>query len=167
MIVGVLTTCHTQYTWDRNICIFLFNRTLEVFVTYLTGALYVHPLWSYKHQHDNRVRSQPFVACQNTIVKVKLSRHRPEQAQRAQSFILSWHRHKKGVGGQYHAPAVLPPGKTRYPLCRRLGGSQGRSGRVRKISLPPGFFFFRPRTVEPVASRYTDWATRPPQNTII
>ena len=36
---------------------FLFNRTkLQVFVTYLTGALYVHPLWFYKHQHDNRVR---------------------------------------------------------------------------------------------------------------
>jgi hypothetical protein len=66
MIVGVLTTCHTQYTWDRNICIFLFSRTtLQVFVTYLTGALYyVHPLWFYKHQHDNRVRSKLFVACQ-------------------------------------------------------------------------------------------------------
>ena len=45
MIVGVLTTCHTQYTSDSSICIFLFNRTtLQVFVTYLTGALYVHPL---------------------------------------------------------------------------------------------------------------------------
>ena len=42
MIVGVLTTCHTQYTWDRSICFFLFNRTtLQVFVTYLIGALYV------------------------------------------------------------------------------------------------------------------------------
>ena len=40
-----------------------------------------------------------------------------------------------GVGGQ-HAPAALPPGKTRYPLYRRLGGPQGRSGQVRKISLP-------------------------------
>ena len=41
MIVGVLTACHTQYTWDSSICIFLFNRTtLQVFVTYLTGALY-------------------------------------------------------------------------------------------------------------------------------
>jgi len=65
MIVGILTTCHTQYTWDRNICVFLFNRTtLQVFVTYLTGALYVQPLWFYKHQHDNRVRSKLFVACQ-------------------------------------------------------------------------------------------------------
>ena len=65
MIVGVLTTCHTQYTWDRSICIFLFNRTtLQVFVTYLTGALYVNLLWFYKHQHDNRVRSKLSVACQ-------------------------------------------------------------------------------------------------------
>jgi hypothetical protein len=40
------------------------RTTLQVFVTYLTGALYVHPLWFYKHQHDNRVRSTLFVACQ-------------------------------------------------------------------------------------------------------
>ena len=65
IIVGVLTTCHTLYTSDRSICIFLFNRTtLQVFVTYLTGALYVHPLWFYKHQHDNRVHSKLFVAYQ-------------------------------------------------------------------------------------------------------
>ena len=35
-----------------------------------------------------------------------------------------------GVGGQRHAPATLPPVKTRYPLYRRLGGPQGRSGRM-------------------------------------
>jgi len=65
MIVGVLTTCHKQYTWDRSIGVFLFNRTtLQVFVTYLTGSLYVHHLWFYKHQHDNRVRSRLFVAGQ-------------------------------------------------------------------------------------------------------
>ena len=63
--VGVLTTCHAQYTSDRGICIFLFNRTtFQVIATYLTGALYVHPLWFYKHQHDNRVRSKLFLACQ-------------------------------------------------------------------------------------------------------
>jgi hypothetical protein len=37
---------------------------------------------------------------------------------------------------------TLPPGKTRYPLYRRLGGHQGRSGRVRKISPPPHRDFF-------------------------
>ena len=60
-----------------------------------------------------------------------------------------------GLGGQRHAPAALPLGKTRYPFYRRLGGPQGQSGRVQKISPPPGF---DPRTVQPIASRYTDWA---------
>jgi hypothetical protein len=59
-----------------------------------------------------------------------------------------------GVGGQRHAPAALPLGKTRYPLYRRLGGPHGRSGRVRKISPPPGL---DPRTVQPVACCYTDY----------
>jgi hypothetical protein len=63
-----------------------------------------------------------------------------------------------GVGGQPHAPAASTPGKTRYLSYRRLGGPQGRSGQVRKISPPPGF---NPRTVQPVASRYTDYASRP------
>ena len=57
--------------------------------------------------------------------------------------------------GQRHVPAALYP---RYPLYRRLGGPQGRSGQVWKISPPPGF---DPRTVQPVASRYTDYASRP------
>jgi len=43
-----------------------------------------------------------------------------------------------GVGGQRHATATLTPGKTRYPLHRRLGGPQGQSGQVRKISPPTG-----------------------------
>jgi hypothetical protein len=59
------------------------------------------------------------------------------------------------VGPQRHAPTAVPPGKTRYPFYRRLGGPQGRSGRVWKISPPTGI---RTRTVQPVASRYTDWA---------
>jgi len=54
------------------------------------------------------------------------------------------------VGGQRHAPTALTPGKTRYSLYRRLSGALGLSGRVRKISLPPGFDL---RTVQPVVSR--------------
>ena len=50
---------------------------------------------------------------------------------------------------------IYHSGKTRYPLYRRLVGSQGRSGRVHKISPPPGF---DPRTVRPVANRDTDYA---------
>jgi len=50
-----------------------------------------------------------------------------------------WTTRSVWTGGQRHAPAALILGKTRYPLYRRLGGPQGRSGQVRKISSPPGF----------------------------
>jgi hypothetical protein len=59
-----------------------------------------------------------------------------------------------GVGGQRHAPATLPLGKARYPLYKRLGGPQNRSGQVQKISPLLGFY---PRTVQPIATRYTDY----------
>jgi hypothetical protein len=62
-----------------------------------------------------------------------------------------------GKGSASRPGRSLPPGKTRYPLYRRLGGSQGRSGQVPKISPSPEF---DPRTVQPVASRHTDYATR-------
>jgi len=60
-----------------------------------------------------------------------------------------------GVGDQSHAATTSSPGKTRCPLYRGLGGPRGRSGQVRKISPSPEFDH---RTVEPVASRYTDCA---------
>jgi len=63
-----------------------------------------------------------------------------------------------GEGSGSRPGRSLPPGKTRYPMYRRQGGPQGRSGQVRKISLQLGF---DSRTVQPVASRYTDNATRP------
>jgi hypothetical protein len=55
------------------------------------------------------------------------------------------------VGGQRQTPATLRPGRTRY-----MGGNQGRSGQVRKVSPPPPGF--DPQTIQPVASHYTDWA---------
>jgi len=43
-----------------------------------------------------------------------------------------------GEGSASHPGRSLPPVKTRYPLYRRLGGPQERSGQVRKISSPTG-----------------------------
>ena len=68
------------------------------------------------------------------------------------------HDTRRGEGSASRLGRSLSPGKTRYPSYRRLGGSQGTSGQVRKISPPPGF---DPQTVQPVASRFTDYATRP------
>jgi hypothetical protein len=45
------------------------------------------------------------------------------------------------MGGQRHAPIASRLGMTRYPFYGRLGGPQGRSTRVRKIS-PYWIFFF-------------------------
>jgi len=72
MIVGILTIYHTQYTWDRSVCFFyLFNRTtLQVFVTYLIGSLYVHPLWFYeqnRHWNHHRWRAT------NSLERTQLS----------------------------------------------------------------------------------------------
>ena len=58
------------------------------------------------------------------------------------------------VGGKRHAPAALSPGKNRYLFYRWLGGPQVRSGQVWKNLSLPGL---DPRTVQPVASRCTDW----------
>jgi len=68
-----------------------------------------------------------------------------------------------GEGSASRTGRSLSPGKTRYPLYRRLGGRQGRFGQVQKISLPQEF---DARTVQPVASHYTDYATQPTQQPI-
>ena len=57
-----------------------------------------------------------------------------------------------GGGWLTQSPGRLTPGKgTRHPMCRRVGGPQGRSGWLRKISFSPGLD-------TPVASRCTDHA---------
>ena len=59
------------------------------------------------------------------------------------------------VGGQRHAPAALPPGKKPGTQCTEgwVGHRTGLDG-CEKSRPPPGF---DPSTVQPVASRYTDY----------
>jgi hypothetical protein len=59
------------------------------------------------------------------------------------------------VVGQRHFPAALPQLKTLYSLYRRLDGSHDLLEQERKIFPRPRF---DPRTVQPVACRYTDYA---------
>jgi hypothetical protein len=84
-----------------------------------------------------------------------LTGHEVPDVEQRYSSTLSLNSALDGVGGQRHAPAALPPRKTRYPLYRRLSGPQGRSGLCGKSRPPLGF---DPRNVQPVASRYTDCA---------
>ena len=62
-----------------------------------------------------------------------------------------------GEGSASRPGRSLPPGKTRYPLYRRLGGPQGRSGQVRRISPPTGI-----RSPDrPVRSQSLKWLRYP------
>jgi hypothetical protein len=90
--------------------------------------------------------------------------HERQKGEEMYSSTLSLTSSLHGVGGQRHAPSALPPGKTRYALYTRLGGHQGRSGRVRNISPPPGF---DPRTLQPVASHYNGSANPPPARPLV
>jgi hypothetical protein len=73
--------------------------------------------------------------------------------------------------GQYHDLADFTPGKEiRYLLNKRLGGTKSRSASVRKAKKKkkkkktlflPGF---EPWTIQPVASRCTDYANSAPNN---
>ena len=59
-----------------------------------------------------------------------------------------------GGGWLTPRPGRCTPGKeTRYPLYGTLGGSQCRSGRLRKTLPPPEF---DPCNVQPLSNRYTD-----------
>ena len=58
-------------------------------------------------------------------------------------------------GGEWSASRpghTLPSGKTWYPFYRRLGGTEGWSGRAENL-VPTGI---QSRTVQSVVSRYTD-----------
>ena len=68
-----------------------------------------------------------------------LTDHEGPQMEQRYSSTLSLTSVLDGVGGPGYAPAALLPGKTRFPLYRRLSGPLGRFRRVRKISPSPGF----------------------------
>ena len=56
--------------------------------------------------------------------------------------------------GQRHAPAAPYP----VPIVQEAGWASGPVWTGAENLAPPGF---DPRTVQPVGSRYTDYATRP------
>ena len=83
----------------------------------------------------------------------------PVVAQRVgRGIALLFHDHgtRRGLGVSSTPRPYFTPEKDQYPFYRRLGGSQGRSGKAENLA-PLGF---DPQTVQPVVSRYTDWATR-------
>ena len=86
----------------------------------------------------------------NKSKKVKWSRYRPGVAQRVgRGIALLFHDRgtRRGWVVSTTPRPHLPPGKTRYPFYRRLGGPQGRSGWVENLISTR----IRSRTIQPVA----------------
>jgi hypothetical protein len=108
----------------------------QVFGTDVTTAyffLFFMCQWSL---WTGRVHTTRSIWCKSTsLAKVWIYLHSLWRVDRGSDyFCISLNRKKRysstlsltlevdRVGGQRHTPAALPPGKTRYPLYRRLGG---------------------------------------------
>ena len=120
--------------------------------------LYKFCLKHFPFQEDTVITVQK--SSSKVKVKLKWSRYRPGVAQRVGrgiALLFLGPRHSRLGGGSAPIPGrTLPPGKTRYPFYRRLGEPQGRSERAENL-VSNGI---RSRSVQPVVSFYTDWATR-------
>jgi hypothetical protein len=98
-----------------------------------------HSLLRCRIPEEQSSRSRRFSWLADTgKVRTRTGHEGPEGEQKYSS-TLSLTSALDGVGVQRHAPAALPRGMTRYPLYRKLGRPQGRSGLLRKISPPPGW----------------------------
>ena len=122
--------------------------------------------------------------CKNVKVKVT-----PVQAlrlctghtdhRRSRSIDLPFHDHstRRGWGVSVTPRPLFTPVKTRYQLYRRLGGPQGRSGQVQKISPPTGIrspdcparsqSLYRlrcPTRLKGIVEQYIGWMKNTPPN---
>jgi hypothetical protein len=146
-LVPLNLTLQYQRLLSRTACIFQ-ARPLCVHITYAqtpTSVVYSTPQQQVKYKGKYIFRP--------------LTGHEDLEGAYRYSCALSLTSALDGVGSQHQAPVALPPGKRRGTPCAwGWIWPQDRSGRIRKISPPPGFDL---RTVHSVASRYTDWDTVP------
>ena len=68
------------------------------------------------------------------------------------------HGTRRGCGVRVTPRPLFTPGKDPIPFVQEAGWTSGPIWTGAENLTPPGF---DPRTVQPVASRYTDYATRP------
>jgi hypothetical protein len=101
------------------------------------------------------LQDRDFILCLNLnlLFHLRTGHEGPEGEQRYNSTLSLTSVLDVGGWSTPHPSRFTPGKETLYPLYRRLGGLQGRSGRLRKLSPPTEF---DPPTFQPLASSYTD-----------
>ena len=152
-------SCHSVMlhlrSWNGRCCV----RHIQLSIS----CNWVSTRWQWSVDLYKTRKETAIYKSRNNKVKVTLGQATdPQMGSRYIALLFLQPRHWRlgWVGGQHHAPAALHPRKTRYPSYGSVGGPQGWSGWVWKILLPPGF---DSRNVQPVASRYIDWAIPAPK----
>jgi hypothetical protein len=78
------------------------------------------------------------VKCTFVLALMLCTDRTAHRGSRGIALLFLDHGTRRGEGSVSRPGRSLPQGKTRYPLYRRLGGPQDRSGQVQKISPPTG-----------------------------
>jgi len=116
----------------------------------------LHTLWQHTKMQDIFIA---MLKCACGCKKVKWSRYRPGVAQRVGRGIALLFHYRGTRRGWVVSSTPRPhftPGNDQVPILQEAGCAPGPVWKGRK-SRPTGF---RSRTVQPVVSQYTDWATR-------
>ena len=157
---GKFGTGANRYTYCCFGTISIMHRLWSVEVITHSSSFSVSYLWSSERTRCGKLTRRLWGKVKVTLVQaLRLCTSRTVH-RGSRGIALPFHDHgtRREWGVRVTPRPLFTAGKTQYPLYRRLGQPQGRSGQVRKISPPPTF---DPQTVQPVASRYTDWATGP------
>jgi hypothetical protein len=137
----------SNITWYRSDCLY---ECMKIYSKTACTILQVVCIWLFEifQRKYNYEKSVHFVcSCCLCISKCTLRKTEKYSSTLSLTSSLNW------LDVQHHASAALTPGNNRYSLYRRLCWPKSRDGRVRKISPPLGF---DSRTVQPVASQYSD-----------
>jgi len=130
---------------------------LTTFMSRLSRNLLASTTWNPQSLYRTLMGIKNVKAKCTPVQTLRLCRGRTSnRGSRGIALLFLYHGIRRGYWSASGPGRSLPPGKTRCPLYRMLGGPQAWTGAENLV--PTGI---RSRTVQTVANCYTDYATRP------
>jgi len=122
------------------------------------------PTHSFPANTGNECKVKEMVKC--TVVQaLRLCTGRTaHRGSRSMTLLFHDHGTRKGWGVSVTPRPLFTPGKDPVTIVQEAGCAPGPVWTGAENLAPPGF---DPRTVQTVASRYTDWATRPMEMNVL